>query len=78
MSVAGIAGTCTNFNLFTVSLFVTHSENPQPNLADLTVPEVRRLLDIALPLSTRSTQLRLAWSHWRRERRLEARLNHCR
>ena len=32
----------------------------------MTVPEVRRLLEIALRLSARSVALRLAWSDWRR------------
>jgi hypothetical protein len=35
-------------------------------LAALTVPEVRRLLEIALPLPERSSRERLAWSLWRR------------
>lgn len=39
---------------------------PDPELAELSVPEVRRLLDIALPLPRRSPELRLAWSRWRR------------
>jgi len=33
------------------------------------VPEVRRLLAIALPLPVRSPELRLAWSTFRREAR---------
>uniref|UniRef100_A0A540V842 Uncharacterized protein n=1 Tax=Litorilinea aerophila TaxID=1204385 RepID=A0A540V842_9CHLR len=44
----------------------------------MTVPEVRRLLEIALPLPPRSPELRLAWSLWRRAKRLLARLSHRR
>ncbi|MYC22222.1 MAG: hypothetical protein F4X62_12165 [Caldilineaceae bacterium SB0662_bin_25] len=47
-------------------------------MAELSVPEVRRLLEIALPLPPRSPPLRLAWSHWRRARRLQARQSHYR
>jgi len=35
-------------------------------LIGLTVPEVRRLLEVALPLPPRSRAARLAWSRWRR------------
>jgi hypothetical protein len=45
-------------------------------LAELTVPEVRRLLEVALPLHTGSAALRLAWSAWRRAKRLLARRSH--
>lgn len=50
----------------------------EPFLAELTVPEVRRLLEIALPLSSRSPELRLAWSLWRRAKRQQARQSHQR
>jgi hypothetical protein len=41
------------------------------------VPEVRRLLDVALPLPPRSVALRLAWSQWlRRAKRQQARRSH--
>ena len=53
-------------------------ETSDPELAELTVPEVRRLLDVALPLPPRSPELRLAWSQWRRARRLQARRSHYR
>ena len=49
-----------------------------PKLAELTVPEVRRLLEIALPLPPRSIELRLAWSRWRRAKRQQARRSHYR
>jgi len=39
---------------------------------------VRRLLEIALPLPYRSQELRLAWSLWRRAKRLQARHSHYR
>jgi hypothetical protein len=44
----------------------------------LTVPEVRRLLEVALPLPERPPELRLAWSLWRRAKRWLARLSHAR
>jgi hypothetical protein len=44
----------------------------------LTVPEVRRLLEVTLPLPPRSPALRLAWSRWRRAKRLQARRSHYR
>jgi len=44
----------------------------------LTVPEVRRLLEVALPLPYRPRELRLAWSLWRRAKRWQARLSHSR
>lgn len=47
-------------------------------MAELTVPEVRRLLEVALPLPDRSRELRLAWSRWRRAKRLQARRSHYR
>ncbi|GAC1401520.1 MAG: IS701 family transposase [Ktedonobacteraceae bacterium] len=45
-------------------------------LAGVTVPEVRRLLAIALPLPVRSPELRLAWSIFRRRKRFWARRSH--
>jgi len=42
------------------------------------VPEVRRLLDVALPLPPHSPALRLAWSDWRRHKRWLARRGHYR
>ena len=45
---------------------------------ELTVPEVRRLLEIALPLTPRSIELRLAWSRWLRTKRQQARRSHYR
>jgi hypothetical protein len=42
------------------------------------VPEVRRLLEVALPLPPRSAALRLAWSRWRRTIRLRVRRSHYR
>lgn len=44
----------------------------------MTVPEVRRLLEVALPLPARSPALRLAWSNWRRATRLRVRRCHYR
>ena len=51
---------------------------PDPELAELSVPEVRRLLEVALPLPARSPELRLAWSIWRRWKRQLARRSHYR
>ena len=45
-------------------------------LEDLTVPEVRRLLEVALPLPERSVRERLAWSDFRRRKCYRARLCH--
>jgi hypothetical protein len=51
-------------------------KSPDPALAEVSVPEVRRLLEVALPLPPRSPQLRLAWSRWRRAKRQQARRSH--
>lgn len=48
------------------------------DLAPLTVPEVKRLLEIVLPLPVRSPLARLAWSFWRRKKRQQARRSHYR
>ncbi|MEN6548755.1 MAG: hypothetical protein ABFE07_22120 [Armatimonadia bacterium] len=42
-------------------------------LAELTVAEVRALLEVALPLPPRSIAFRMAWSRWRRRKRKQAR-----
>jgi hypothetical protein len=42
------------------------------------VPEVRRLLEVALPLPHRTRESRLAWSLWRRAKRWQARISHAR
>jgi hypothetical protein len=47
-------------------------------LAEVSVPEVRRLLEIALPLAPRSPDLILVWSIWRRSKRQQARRSHYR
>jgi len=44
----------------------------------MTVPEVRRLLEVALPLPARSLELHLLWSDWRRAKRLQVRRSHYR
>ncbi len=53
-------------------------ETPDPWVAQLTVPEVRCLLEVALPLHPRSAELRLAWSRWRRAKRKQAKRSHHR
>lgn len=47
-------------------------------MAELSVPEVLRLLELALPLPDRPPALRLAWSLWRRAKRWLARHSHTR
>ena len=42
-------------------------------LAELTVAEVRALLEVALPLPPRSIALGMAWSRWRRRKRKQTR-----
>jgi hypothetical protein len=42
------------------------------------VPEVRRLLEVALPLPERGVRERLAWSYWRRRKCYRARACHYR
>lgn len=49
-----------------------------PGLGALTVPEARRLLEIALPLPDRATRERLAWSLWRRAPCWQAQRSHDR
>jgi SRSO17 transposase len=44
----------------------------------LTVPEIRRLLEIALPLPARSAESKWRWSLWRRRHNQKARLSHYR
>jgi hypothetical protein len=51
---------------------------PEPFLTELTVPEVRRLLEVALPLPHRPRELKLVWSLWRRAKRWQARVSHFR
>ena len=51
---------------------------PEPFLAELSVPEVGRLLAVALPLPERSPALRLAWCRWRRAKRQQACHSHYR
>ena len=54
----------------------THSPEKNAALADLTVPEVFRLLEIALPLPEPSRRERFAWSLWRRAQCLQAQRSH--
>ena len=42
------------------------------------MPEVRRLLEVALPLPERGVRERLAWSTWRRRKGYRARICHYR
>lgn len=51
---------------------------PDPEESPLTVPEVRRLLEGALPLPPQSVAFRLAWSSWRQRRRQQARRSYYR
>lgn len=61
-----------------VSLRALPEEKKDASLAELSVPEVRRLLEVALPLPADSPEFKLAWSRWRRARHLQARLSHYR
>jgi len=64
--------------LVSICCKAAEKEASDPELAELTVPEVRRLLEVALPLPPHSSELRLAWSRWRRARRQQARRSHYR
>ncbi|OIO94628.1 MAG: hypothetical protein AUJ96_28365 [Armatimonadetes bacterium CG2_30_66_41] len=47
-------------------------------MAEVTIPEVERLLTIALPLPPHSVELQLAWCVWRRRKRQLARISRYR
>jgi SRSO17 transposase len=53
-------------------------KNGGDQVEELTVPEVRRLLEVALPLASRSARELLAWSYWRRRKCYRARFCHYR
>ncbi|GIF77441.1 hypothetical protein Asi02nite_69590 [Asanoa siamensis] len=53
-----------------------HDDTERPNLIRLTVNEIRRLINILLIRSTRSTAHRLRWSIWRRRHQANARQAH--
>lgn len=46
-------------------------------LAELTVAEVRALLEVTLPLPAHSSASRQAWSLWRRHKRWQSRQSYC-
>ncbi|MBB4752073.1 IS701 family transposase [Actinoplanes lobatus] len=48
----------------------------QPDMIDLTVNEIRRLINVLLIRPTRSIAYRLRWSHWRRRHQARARRAH--
>ena len=43
---------------------------------ELTIPEIRRLLEIALPLPKRTTEIIWEWSLWRRRHNQKAKRSH--
>jgi hypothetical protein len=51
---------------------------PTGELAELSLPELRRLLEVALPLPPQSHELKIAWSLFRRAKRQQARRSHYR
>jgi hypothetical protein len=48
------------------------------DVAEVTVAEVRALLEVAMPLPPLSKELRMTWSQWRRRRRQDARRSYYR
>ena len=55
-----------------------HTPQATTELAHWTVAEVRRLLEILLPLPSYSAQFHKAWSDWRRRKRQDSRLSYRR
>jgi hypothetical protein len=49
-----------------------------PALAPWSIPEVRRLMELVLPLPAYSPEFRWAWSMWRRRKRAQARASYYR
>jgi SRSO17 transposase len=54
----------------------TRDRHAEPDLIDLTVNEIRRLINVLLLQPTRSISHRLRWSSWRRRHQARARLAH--
>jgi SRSO17 transposase len=54
----------------------TADRHAQPDMIDLTVNEVRRLINVLLIRPTRSITYRLRWSNWRRRHQARARRAH--
>jgi hypothetical protein len=54
----------------------TPNRRAQPNLIDLTVNEIRRLINVLLIRPTRSIAFRLRWSNWRRRHQARAKRAH--
>lgn len=54
----------------------TAKRHDQPDMIDLTVNEIRRLINILLIRPTRSVAYRLRWSRWRRRHQARARRAH--
>ena len=54
----------------------TPDRHAQPDMIDLTVNEIRRLINVLLIRPTRSIAHRLRWSHWRRRHQARAKRAH--
>jgi SRSO17 transposase len=54
----------------------TADRHTQPDIIDLTVNEIRRLINVLLIRPTRSITYRLRWSNWRRRHQARARRAH--
>jgi hypothetical protein len=55
---------------------LTSDRDTQPDMIDLTVNEIRRLINVLLIRPTRSIAYRLRWSRWRRLHQARARRAH--
>jgi anti-sigma-K factor RskA len=54
----------------------TADRHAQPDMIELTVNEIRRLINVLLIRSTRSIAYRLCWSNWRRRHQARAKQAH--
>jgi anti-sigma-K factor RskA len=54
----------------------TADRHPRPDMIQLTVNEIRRLINVLLIQPTRSITYRLRWSNWRRRHQARARRAH--
>ena len=65
-------------HLFLALLKKRSEDKKDEELAQLSVPEVRRLLEIALPLPEKTPEYKWFWSLWRRRHNRKALLSHYR
>lgn len=70
----------TTLALAVLAIRVADARTPdgraQPDMIELTVNEIRRLINVLLIRPTRSIACRLRWSHWRRRHHARARQAH--